>query len=368
MKRMMGQALTPARAVPPGEILAEELEARGWTQKDLAAIMGRPTQAINEIISATKSITPQTAVELAAAFGTSADLWLNLEANYQLHKAQQQKQGATIARKSRIYSIAPVAEMVRRGWISAGDSVDELEKSVCNFLGIASPDETPRFAVSFRQSIARGPEYSAQVAWAKRVENLASAQHTNSYDPDRLRAALPTILAMAQQPDDVARVPDVLRSLGVHFVIVPHLPKTYVDGAAWHQDGQPVVALTLRYDHIDTFWFTLMHELAHVVAGHSQTYVDNLDDESTDGQEKEANRMAADWLLDPHAYAAFVDAARPYFSRAKIEEFAASQGRHPGIIVGRLHHDEVTDFRHLNALLVKVKPFLKDQMDAPGRA
>lgn len=358
MKRMMGQALTPARAVPPGEILAEELEARGWTQKDLAAIMGRPTQVINEIINATKSITPDTAVELAAAFGTSAALWLNLEASYQLHLARQQKNGATIARKSRLYSLAPVAEMVKRGWISGGDSVDELEKAVCDFLGIASPDETPRFAVSFRQSVARGPEYSAQVAWAKRVENLASAQRTAAYDPAALRAAIPSVLALARQPEDVARVPDLLRSLGVRFAIVPHLPKTYIDGAAWRQDGQPVVAITLRYDRIDWFWFTLMHELAHIVAGHQQTYVDNLKDESADAQEDEANRMASDWLVDRRAYDAFVTAARPHFSRARIEEFAASQGRHPGVIVGRLHHDELTEFRHLNALLVKVKPFL----------
>ncbi len=362
----MSQTLMPARAVPPGRIVNREIEARGWTQKDLAAIMGRPTQAINEIINGNKSITPETAVELAAAFGTSPALWLNLEASYQLHLAQQQKNGATIARKSRLYSIAPVAEMIKRGWISASDSVDELEKAVCDFLGISSPDETPRFAVSFRQSVARGPEYSAQVAWAKRVENLASVQHTAAYDPAVLRAAIPNVLALASQPEDVARVPDVLCSLGVHFVIVPHLPKTYVDGAAWYQAGRPVVAITLRYDRIDWFWFTLMHELAHIVAGHSETYVDNLNDESTDGQESEANRMASDWLVNAQAYAAFLAAARPFFSRAKIEEFAASQGRHPGVIVGRLHHDGLTDFRHLNALLVKVKPFLKGGVDTAG--
>ena len=147
---------------------------------------------------------------------------------------------------------------------------------------------------------------------------------------------------------------------------MPHLPKTHVDGAAWRQDGQPVVAITLRYDRIDWFWFTLMHELAHIVAGHQQTYVDNLKDESTDGQEDEANRMASDWLVDAQSYAAFVATARPYFSRAKIEEFAASQGRHPGVIVGRLHHDGLTDFRHLNALVVKVKPALKEWMDVPS--
>jgi len=78
----MDEKLRPARLVTPGRIIADELEARGWTQRDLAAIMGWPEQAICEIMSARQEITPKTARELAQAFGTSAELWLNLETNY----------------------------------------------------------------------------------------------------------------------------------------------------------------------------------------------------------------------------------------------------------------------------------------------
>jgi addiction module HigA family antidote len=86
----MIKQLTPARVTPPGRILIREIEARGWTQKDLAEIMGRPPQAINEIIKGTKQITPETAIELSAAFGTSAQFWTNLESNYRLHLAQKE--------------------------------------------------------------------------------------------------------------------------------------------------------------------------------------------------------------------------------------------------------------------------------------
>jgi len=86
----MIKQLTPARVTPPGSILSEEIEARGWTQKYLAEIMGRPPQAINEIIKGKKQITPETAIELSAAFGTSAQFWTNLEANYRLHLAQKE--------------------------------------------------------------------------------------------------------------------------------------------------------------------------------------------------------------------------------------------------------------------------------------
>jgi len=85
----MTKKLTPARVPPLGIILSEEIEARGWTQKDLAEIMGRLAQTINEIDKGTKQITPETALELSAVFGTSAQFWTNLEANYRLHLAKE---------------------------------------------------------------------------------------------------------------------------------------------------------------------------------------------------------------------------------------------------------------------------------------
>ncbi|MEM9274271.1 MAG: HigA family addiction module antitoxin [Cyanobacteria bacterium P01_F01_bin.143] len=85
----MNKVLTPARAISPGRILQRELNARAWTQKDLAAIIQRPPQAINEIIKGTKQITPETARELSAALGTTAEFWTNLEANYRLHLAKK---------------------------------------------------------------------------------------------------------------------------------------------------------------------------------------------------------------------------------------------------------------------------------------
>ena len=87
----MSSTPIPARLVPPGEIILRELEARGWTQKDLDDITNRPPQAINEIIKGTKQITPDTALELSEAFGTSAEFWINLEANYRLNCALKQK-------------------------------------------------------------------------------------------------------------------------------------------------------------------------------------------------------------------------------------------------------------------------------------
>jgi len=362
----MSTDLRPARVAPPGRIIKRELDARGWTQKDLAEIMGRPPQAVSEIVQGRKQITPETALQLAAAFGTSPELWINLETNYRLYQAREEHDKAEIARKSRLYSLAPISELTKRAWIRDAGSVEELEQEICAFLEIDSPNQQPRLTASFRHTQAQEPEVNAQVAWVRRVEHLASAQNVGEFDRVQIQAALPDLLACTSEAEDVARVPALLQSLGIHFVIVPHLPYTYLDGAAFTFAGHPVTALTLRHDRIDSFWFTLLHELAHIVAGHEGLYLDNLDERDGSDVEAEANQLAQDWLIDPKAFAEFVAATRPYFSGAKITAFAQSQERHPGIVLGRLHYEGLVPYKNLRTLLVKVKPRLAAWIDTSG--
>lgn len=365
----MSATRRPARVAPPGEVIASELEARGWTQRDLAVIMGRPYQAINEIVNSSKQITPDTARELAKAFSTSMDFWMNLEANFRLFMAEQEDKEREIERRSRIYTLAPVAELVKRGWIRGSDDIDELEHQVCRFLEIASPFDIPQAYASYRISVNRGPEEVAKVAWVKRVEQLAKQQPAAAYDPERLKASVTQLMDLAQFEEDVAKVPDALRNLGVRFLIVPHLPHTYLDGAALLVGQNPVIAITLRYDRIDWFWFTILHELAHILREHT-THLDSLfGREGEEGSEvspiaeTEANELARQWLLDPRALEGFIARVQPYFSKAEIEAFAASQRRHPGIVLGQLQHRDVVSYKHLRSMLSKVKPYLARWVD-----
>ena len=106
----------PAETFAPGDFLKEELEARSWTQSDLAEILDRPVAVVNEIIAKKRRVTPETARGLAAAFGTSAEYWMNLESSFQLSKIEG-NDSAKIARRAKLYGKAPIKEMIRRGWI-----------------------------------------------------------------------------------------------------------------------------------------------------------------------------------------------------------------------------------------------------------
>ena len=82
--------------IPPGEILEEELAARGMTQRELAARLGRPAQVVNEIVKAKKAITPETAIGLEKVLGIDAHFWVNLEANYRLTLARKQQEALAV--------------------------------------------------------------------------------------------------------------------------------------------------------------------------------------------------------------------------------------------------------------------------------
>ena len=370
----MEQDLKPARPVPPGRILRQELEAHGWTQRDLAAILGRPEQMVSEIINGAKQITPETSIELSQAFGVSPEFWYNLEANYRLDLARRQAGDDTIARRSRLYAAFPLQEMARRGWLVLCESVDALEAEVSRFFGFDLSALPAALTVNtrFRCSTARGPATYAQLAWLRRAEQLARRQAVAVWQPGNVQPLVADLSVLTESAEDAARVPQILARWGVRCVFLRHLSKTYLDGALFYVDGEPGVALTLRYDRIDSFWFTLLHEIGHLAEGDQASYLDVLEesqgeDDGTEPMEGEpdaheawANQKASQWLIAPDAFQDFVTATHPYFSKARIEAFAASQRRHPGIVLGRLQRGGVVPYKNLRGLLVRVSPYLKD--------
>lgn len=355
----MKNKVVPARVSPPGQIISRELAAREWTQKDLAQIINRPEQTISAIVNGTKQITPETALELASAFGTSAEFWTNLESNYRLFLARSARKNDEIERKSKLYEFAPIAEMAKRGWINLEDSIDGLERQLYTFFEIDSLESTPKFQSNFRCNRQKTPATIAQLAWLKRVESIANTQSLLPFDLAIFKEKIPDILALNIDPANIAILPQMLMDVGVHFVVLPHLQKTYLDGATLWLNERPAIAMTLRYDRIDYFWFTLMHEIAHIWLEHEGCFLDDIKNIEDTPIEREADSKAAEWLVSHDILTGFLTSNRR-LSKDTIEEFARSQNIHPGIIVGRLQKIGKLPYQHHRKFLVNVKQYFSE--------
>ncbi len=365
---MSSKQSIPVEVFPPGEFIRDELEARGWEQRDLAEIMGRPERVVSELIGGKRSLTAETAQQLGEAFGTSAQVWLNLEAAYQLHRLG--KPDESVSRRARLYSAAPIKEMVRRCWLVESDNVDVMETRVKRFFGTESLDSSPNFfAVATRKSTAYGREFTpSQQAWLFRARQIAETLKPSKFDLAEFNTSLPELRPLLLNAEDVRQVPKLLSSFGVRCVVVEHLPETRIDGACFWLDAKsPTVALSVRFDRIDYFWFTLMHELAHVAAGDGRDGtlppdIDLVGTASESGEhppkpivEVNADKFAASFLIPEEALRDFERRVKPLFSKQKIEGFAAVQKVHPGLVVGQLQHRRLIPFANLRVSLVKVR-------------
>ncbi|MDE2184914.1 MAG: helix-turn-helix domain-containing protein, partial [Alphaproteobacteria bacterium] len=253
----------PAEVFPPGEFIREELEARAWTQEDLAQIMGRPVRLVNELVNAKKQITPDTARGLAEAFGTDPLYWMNLDSAYRLSNTDPVD--AAVSRRAQLYGKFPIREMTKRGWVIASDNLDVTEHNVLQFFRLKAVSETPAFAHA-----AKASDYNErtplQLAWLFRAKQLSEAVSVAKYDDASLRRVIAKLKALRIAAEEIRQVPSLLAQAGVRFVIVEFLPGAKIDGAAFWLDAErPVIAMSLRFDRIDNFWFVLRHEIEHVL-------------------------------------------------------------------------------------------------------
>lgn len=341
----------------PGDVIKAELDKRGWTQTDLAEILGKHLPAVSEIIQGKRSITPDMAVALAAAFGNPAEYWLNLDASYRVSLLQPNTE---VERRAKLFSVAPVKDMQKRGWIHSPDSLPELEKEVFGFFNISSLNEQPKVHVNARQPLKTGELDVSQIAWCVRGGRLAATVHAKKFKPENLDSGLDEMRQLADFPEKSKYIPKLLAELGVRLVVIEPLPHSPIDGAAfWLADDAPVVLLSVRYDRIDCLWFTLAHELSHIRNRDSQSVDSDLVGESSardlDEIERRANQEAADFLIPKDKLKSFIIRVKPFYSKERIIQFAHRMKIHPGIVAGQLQFQKEIGWYTNREMLAKVR-------------
>ncbi|MDR6659723.1 HTH-type transcriptional regulator/antitoxin HigA [Tardiphaga robiniae] len=346
----------------PGEFLKEEIEARGWLQRDLAYILGVPEQAITMIIAGKRGISPEMAKALGDAFDVSADYFANLQQSYEMSNARAPDPG--VARRAALQGSYPVREMIKRGWLEDTD-VGMLEAQMMRFFKVNRLQDVPHLAHA-----AKKADYSettpTQFAWLYRVKQLCSEMVCESYSENKLRSAISNMSRLMVDPEEIREVPRVLAECGVRFAVVETLPKANIDGVCFWLGDSPVVGMTTRHDRIDNFWFVLRHELEHVLnqdgKNDPQIDVDLEGDNAGDGadlssEERAANIAAASFCVPNDDMESFYIRKYPFISEKDVLGFSRRVQRHPGIVVGQLQR-RMKRYDYLTKYKVKIRHYL----------
>jgi HTH-type transcriptional regulator / antitoxin HigA len=331
-------------AIPPGEYLSEVLEELGLNQAELAQRMDRPVQAISEIVSGSKSIVPETALQLERVTGVPAHVWTGLEADYRLILAKQQDE-VQIEEQTGLVKEFPYAELAKLGLVEATRNAVSRVRELCRFFGVVSLRqiaEVDDYAPAFRAG-AGTASGNALAAWLRMATLHAVGTEVASLDRKRLLEVVPLLreLTRSEPENFLPALTGLLAKQGIVLVVQPHLPKTFVHGATfWLAPDKAVIVMTIRGSWADVFWFSFFHELGHVLK-HGKREVFLEDGDTSKGRaelEVEADAFACDTLIPPANYIEFV--RRGDLSGESIRRFAEEIGIAPGIVTGRLQHDK----------------------------
>jgi HTH-type transcriptional regulator/antitoxin HigA len=330
--------------IPPGDFLAEVLAVKGISQVELGRRMGRPAQAINEIIAGKKAITPDTALQLERALGVPASIWTGLESRFQLIKARQ-LETKQLKKDLTYLDQIPYRELAKMGFVKHSRNKIDRVRELHAFYGVsalANMTNVEAYAAAFRCSRNKDASPYALAAWLKSSEMQAGEIVTKSFLKEHLQACLSKIRGFILEPVEEIeeKLQSTLADCGIAFVLMPHLPRTYAHGATfWLSSEKAVIVMSIRGSWADIFWFSLFHEIAHIFLHKKRAIFIDDDDAAPDliKKEKEADEFAARLLIPQNELQKFLKICE--INENTIREFSQRLKVIPGIVIGRLQHD-----------------------------
>jgi HTH-type transcriptional regulator/antitoxin HigA len=362
---MINNNLHSNLAIPPGEFLLEVIEDLGMSKDELAKRMNRPAAKLTAIFNGSKAITPDTALQLEKVTGVPAHIWNGLESDYRLTLARinQQKEQAKLKEEAGLVTKYCYNELKKLGLVEnktkPADKVLELHK----YFGVTSLyniQSVKRYAPLYRQNITKKNKVSSEAlaSWLRLGELKAQKINCRSFDYNKLKLLLPEIRGLTLLPPEKFQpvLETKLAEAGVALVVVPHLPKTCAHGAAfWLNQNKTIIMLTIRGSWADMFWFSLFHELGHILLHNkSSVFIESdSDDFIIQKHEDDADKFAADNLIPPSQYKIFINGKS--FYKSDIKTFAKEMNIHTGVIVGRLQHENRIDKSWHNDLRLQYK-------------
>ena len=337
-------------ATPPGATIKEQLIDRGLSQKEFALRMGMSEKHISKLINGDVQLTPEVAVRLEMVLGVPAKFWNKLEATYREKLIKANAENEMDSDKELVKKL-PYREMSKNGWVPETRETTERVIYLRKYFEVVNLEiikDMKLSKIACRRLAETEKGNLALLAWAQKAKLEARAIETSLIDLKTLKEKLPDIRSMtAMNPADFCpKLIEMLSGCGIALVFLPHIGGSFLHGATFRDGSKIVVGLTVRGKDADKFWFSLFHELGHILLGHI-----NQSDGTTDEDEEAADNFAKETLIPTVEFNAFTSLND--FSKTSICSFAQKQNILCGIVVGRLQKEGFINYNRCNDLKTK---------------
>lgn len=330
-------------AFHPGYYIKEIIEESGLTQEDFAKRLDTTPKNLSYLVRGEQSLSIDIAMKLSRMLGTSAEYWLNIQKNYDTLIAEFESE-KELEQEKRVFKYFEYTYFRDQyGLPDLPRKITEQIQHVREFLNVATLNVFTKtdMAVSFR-SAASGRSEANTVRANAMVQiaiNEALRIEAPKFNKKKFEKAVEYALTLTEKHDEfVPVVREVFAQAGVIFVILPNLPGSGINGATKKIGQNVMLMVNDRRLYSDTFWFTLFHEIGHIMNG---DYGITFSDEQV-WKEDAADRYAADKLIPPEKYKVFIQ--ENHFDEDTIKKFAESIQRDPGIVLGRLQNDKIVSY------------------------
>ena len=343
---MMGKmnGLSLDLIVHPGETIKEVIEDRNMTQEELAIRTGYSAKHISEVISGKKSISSRFANSLEYALNIPTEFWINLQGIYDKEVCELENINNISSTELEISNdLKDIVKYCEKNNIMPCSSNKQITVlNLRKFLNVTDLNKIP--SLPFQQMAFRGSKKNkvniyVLHACKKICENLTEKiSVVNSFDKEKLKLKYDDIKKTMFLPIDqmVEKLKEIFLDCGIVFEVVKHFTGAPVQGFIQKKDDKVILCMTIRQSFSDIFWFTLFHEIAHLVnEDFINQYVDYNFVESE--AEKKADSFARNILINENDYKEFLQKGNIKY--IDIKNFASSQNVLPGIVIGRLQND-----------------------------
>jgi HTH-type transcriptional regulator/antitoxin HigA len=352
----------PFMVFHPGETLQDELDERGITQTEFAEIIDRPTRTVNEIVNSKRAITPETAQAIAAALGTSPEMWLKMQARYDVHElAKKENKTDEVKERASLYERFPISDLIRRGYLPPKKSVSEIKSKLAGILEIPSLDVFDDYVMPtcHRTSKVGDIKDGYLKTWVLLGRRKAEKIKVGKFDAEKLKEFAGHIKKLSFIEGGEKKLITQLQEIGVRVVFLSHFAKTRVDGAVTWVDGKPIIILSLRYDRIDNFYFTLLHEIGHIVKHPGENFEDDLTNRADSKKEDEADAFASKAL----GLEGVSDRlGKIDITAAHLTKISKENEVHVGLLIGHLQHENILGYHQFRKGLPKIKGELPKEL------